>query len=194
MKHSAVSCAQLSGLIRIPAGQILKLSIMDEPLFFHPELQSALRNGGLFLGSDCRDRHVWPLTEKQEVCCVNFNHQWRSTGPHSDPLFLSTIGPVWFPESLEQPSRNPATIASTPSPTILRLSLPTTPLSHLSPTSKHGAMGRGVETLLGSGPHCNTYQDNTRRGKNNHSDASDGELSFQSLQRTCQQHTHTHRR
>lgn len=31
MKHSAVSCAQLSGLIRIPAGQILKLSIMDEP-------------------------------------------------------------------------------------------------------------------------------------------------------------------
>lgn len=27
--------------------------------------------------------------EKQEVCCLNFKHQWQSTGPYSDPVTLS---------------------------------------------------------------------------------------------------------
>lgn len=38
-----------------------------------------------------------------------------------------------------------------------------------------------------SGPHCNTFQDQTRQGKNNHSD---GELSFQPLRCTCQPNKH----
>lgn len=85
----------------------------------------------------------------------------------------------------------------TTSPIMQRLSPRTTPLSRPSSTSKHRRReegeGGGVYVgamLPGSGPHCNTFQDHTRQGKNNRSDASDGELSFQPLRCTCQRNKH----